>query len=181
MSAATGEPLGTAAEEAARLLESLNGWFDARTSAASDGPPDDDPTRGGRAQTPGPPRTTGATSRHDAACRVCPLCRGLAYLEESHPDVLTHLADAAAHLVAAVRSLTEPAADPAGCDGDARGADVAKSPGPPSRAVRIDVQPDPGVAEGTAAQMDSEPREPGAGPAVAGQRVNSASEEEPAP
>jgi hypothetical protein len=157
VSAATGEPLGTAAEEAARLLDLLNGWFDARTVATAHGKqPGDEPQTGSEPHTgggphtaggphrAGAPHTAGAPPRHGTTCRACPLCRGLAYLQESHPDVLSHLTDAAAHLVAAVQSLTQPGPGPAGSaeDAGARGAQAGEDRPPASRAVRIDVQPD---------------------------------------
>jgi hypothetical protein len=153
VSAATGEPVGTAAEEAARLLDSLGGWFDARTGTAAQPPhqPGDsaaqDPS-GSAAQDPS------GSAAHDPTCRACPLCRGVAYLQQAHPDVLTHLAGAAQHLVAALRSLAEPPADGAGAAPDGAGPDgsgaAPGAPGPsadpdparPSRAVRIDVEPD---------------------------------------
>jgi hypothetical protein len=147
VSAAAPEPLGSAAEEAARLVESLQGWF---VAAA---PPADDTADGA-----GPGATGGeraATADHPATCRSCPLCRGLAALERSHPEVLAHLSGAAQHLAAALRALTEPAprdaaednvADPAAHAAAAHPAadpSGAPPPGRPSRAVRIDVEPDP--------------------------------------
>ena len=139
MNAATGEPLGTAAEEAARLLASLESWFDAPSGGAGD-------------EDAGEAAPADPSGTHGASCRACPLCRGVAYLRESHPDVLSHLTDAAAHLVAAVRSLTEPGPDqaperaPSGSaeDAEAHGADTDEDRPRPSRAVRIDVQPDLG-------------------------------------
>ena len=150
MSAATGEPVGTAAEEAERLLESLGGWFEARTRPS--GAPDDAADR--------PESAEEAERPHGATCRSCPLCRGVAYLQETHPEVLTHLAGAAQHLVAALRSLAVPPAEGAGSAQQASGSPAAPDGDRPSRAVRIVVEPEPEAAE---------------------DRANSATEQEQAP
>ena len=191
MSAAASEPLGSAAEEAARLVESLQGWFGVPVPVAS-AESAAECERGGADRTD---RDTGdagdpeiheepeihedSVAGHGAACRACPLCRGIAAVQQSHPEVLTHLAGAAQHLGAALRSLAaEPAraaAGPASGDRTASGERPASGdrpasegpPGRPSRAVRIDVEPDPRQ------QCDDHPGRdgPGSGP----------SEEEPAP
>jgi hypothetical protein len=185
VSATASEPLGSAAEEAARLIESLQGWFGVPVPVAS-AEPVNERERGGADRTD---RDTGdaadpdihedSAAGHGPACRACPLCRGIAAVQQSHPEVLTHLAGAAQHLVAALRSLAaEPARAAAGTasgDGPASGeppasGDRPASDGPvgrPSRAVRIDVEPDPHQ------QCDDHPGQdgPGSGP----------SEEEPAP
>jgi hypothetical protein len=173
VSAAASEPLGSAAEEAARLVESLQGWFGVPVPVAS-AEPVDERERGGADRTD---RDTGgaadpeihedSAAGHGPACRACPLCRGIAAVQQSHPEVLTHLAGAAQHLVAALRSL---AAEPARAAAGTASGDRPASDGPvgrPSRAVRIDVEPDPHQ------QCDDHPGQdgPGSGP----------SEEEPAP
>jgi hypothetical protein len=148
VSAAAPEPLGSAAEEAARLVDSLQGWFGAPPPA-----PEDTTDGAGERVTDG---ERAATAGHPATCRSCPLCRGVAALERSHPEVLAHLSGAAQHLAAALRALTDPApSDPAPGDRahdparDPAAADPAADPsgarpaGRPTRAVRIDVEPDP--------------------------------------
>jgi hypothetical protein len=179
VSAATDEPVGTAAEEAARLLESLGGWLDARTgpSVPNEARADtttEEPRTGATTEDPladaaGPPESAEEAERpHGPTCRACPLCRGVAYLQEAHPDVLTHLTGAAQHLVAALRSLAEPGAAAASSAADAAGSAADPNGDRPSRAVRIDVQPDaePGTGSDTAAGQD---------------RANSATEQEQAP
>jgi hypothetical protein len=157
VSAAAGEPLGSAAEEAARLVESLHDWFGGPSSvprtAAPGGPAAPAATHGAddahaAVDSGAGPQPPPDPTHHGPACRSCPLCRGIAAVQASHPEVLGHLAGAAQHLVAALRSLAaEPA--PAG-PGPAGGApstgapaSTGEPPGRPSRAVPIDVDPEP--------------------------------------
>ena len=90
-----GEPLGSAAQEAARLFAAVEDWARTRGEA-----------------TAGDPSAHGATT-----CGVCPVCTGIALLREVRPETVEHLLDAAASVVAAVRSAvvppTTPPADPA--------------------------------------------------------------------
>jgi len=76
-----GPPLGSAAQEAARLFAAVEDWARARTAV---------PTGGH-----GPEGTT---------CGVCPVCSGIALLRDVRPETVEHLLDAAASVVAAVRS-----------------------------------------------------------------------------
>ena len=78
------EQVGSAAEEAARLLAALQDW--AHRSAD-----------GSRQHI-----ATGAPE-----CRLCPCCTLLSLLRDSRPEVFGHLADAASAAVAAVRALVE--------------------------------------------------------------------------
>jgi hypothetical protein len=73
------EAVGSAAEEAARLLAAVQDW--ARTRFDHEH------------------LATGA-----AECQVCPLCQGIAALRQVKPETVDHLLDAAASLVAAFRS-----------------------------------------------------------------------------
>lgn len=84
---AAGEPqLGTAAQEAARLFAAVEDWARTRGEAHA----------GGSAQrSAGPVPTT---------CGVCPVCTGIALLRDVRPETVEHLLDAAASVVAAVRS-----------------------------------------------------------------------------
>ena len=74
------QPLGSAAQEAARLLESLTSWLGDRGVSA-------------------PPIATGSRE-----CRACPICLALAALRDHHPEVVDQLGRAAEALVAAVRA-----------------------------------------------------------------------------
>ena len=91
-------PVGSAAEEAARLFAAAEQWLRARTGeplgAAADGP-------------------------HGAECAVCPLCQGMAAVRSVRPETVDHLLDATASFVAALRS-TVAEARPAGSSGGPR-------------------------------------------------------------
>ena len=76
----TDDPLGSAAQEAGRLVEALREWLDAR----------------------GVPETPIATD--SAECRACPICLGLSAIRENHPEVVEQLGRAAEAMLAAVRA-----------------------------------------------------------------------------
>ena len=73
------ESLGSASEEAARLLAAVQDW--ARTRFDSEH------------------LATGGTE-----CQVCPVCQGIALLRQVKPETAEHLLDAVASFVAAVKS-----------------------------------------------------------------------------
>ena len=75
------DALGSAAQEAGRLLDSLREWLDTRSVGEM-------------------PIATGS-----AECKVCPLCLLLSALRERNPDVVENLAKAGEALMSAVRSL----------------------------------------------------------------------------
>ncbi len=77
------EPVGSAAEEAARLFAALEGW--ARTRF------DGEHLASGTAE-----------------CTVCPVCQAIAAARQVGPDTVTHLLDAAASFVAALRTVLAP-------------------------------------------------------------------------
>ena len=85
-------PLGSAAEEAARLAESLRGWFASAQAGVSAG------------------AEAGAGQDH-TACTSCPICQGITRLRAVSPEVVEHLSAAAGSLVAALREFRAPAAD----------------------------------------------------------------------
>lgn len=72
-------PVGSAAEEAARLFSAAEDWI--RSRAHVDG------------------LATGAPE-----CSVCPLCQGISALRQVRPETVEHLLDAAASFVAALRT-----------------------------------------------------------------------------
>ena len=85
---AAGEPqLGTAAQEAARLFAAVEDWARTRGEAYAAG--------SGAAS---------AAGHASATCGVCPVCTGIALLRDVRPETVEHLLDAAASVVAAVRS-----------------------------------------------------------------------------
>jgi hypothetical protein len=81
------ETVGSAAEEAAKLLAAAQEWARARFD-----------------------------SQHLATdaveCQVCPVCQGVAALRHLRPETVEHLLDAAASVVAALRSTVASGAGP---------------------------------------------------------------------
>jgi hypothetical protein len=73
------EPVGSAAEEAARLFAAVQEWARARFDHEH--------------------LATGS-----AECQVCPVCQGIAALRQVRPETVEHLLDAAASFVAAMKS-----------------------------------------------------------------------------
>jgi hypothetical protein len=96
------EPLGSAAEEAARLFGAAEEWLRSRSAHALDG------------------MATGAPE-----CSICPVCQAVSALRSVRPETVEHLLDAAASLVAALRSTATASAG---------------HPSHPVRVQRIDVQ-----------------------------------------
>lgn len=82
-------PVGSAAEEAARLLAAAEQWVRARAGGHLDG------------------LATGAPE-----CTVCPVCQGISAVRQVRPETVEHLLDAAASLVAALRSTVTSTAAP---------------------------------------------------------------------
>ena len=82
------EPVGSAAEEAARLLSAAEAWARARFDSEH--------------------LATGGTE-----CSVCPLCQAVAAARQLTPETVEHLLDGAASLVAALKSVLRPAGEPA--------------------------------------------------------------------
>lgn len=86
-----GEQVGSAAEEAARLLAAAEHW--ARGLAGEEH------------------LATGS-----AECTVCPLCSAVGALRRVRPETAEHLLDAAGSLLAALRTAVAPTAARAGPD-----------------------------------------------------------------
>lgn len=137
------QPLGTAAQEAARLAESLGHWLSARaepraepgapedTSAgrraaaedtsAADLAPDGSAADGSAAD--GSAADGSAAVEHDPlTCRYCPLCRAMAAVQATSPQLVEQLARAADQVAAALHDLAAGAGRPARTD---------PTPGPP--------------------------------------------------
>lgn len=81
------EPVGSAAEEAARLFSAAEDWVRHRAAGLKDGEH----------------LATGATE-----CLVCPLCQAVSALRQVKPETVEHLLDAAASFVAALRTTVVP-------------------------------------------------------------------------
>jgi hypothetical protein len=125
------EPVGTVAEETARLVEALGGWAqqvaDGHGAAAAHdaapgahgGAPHGDPAHapGDTGPTPGgAPAPGGGTSHCEAcgsparagealACQLCPLCQGIALLRAVRPETVDRLADLAGAVAGTLRDL----------------------------------------------------------------------------
>jgi hypothetical protein len=85
MSSSSTDPLGSASQEAARLLDALGQWLGARTAEG---------------------RGAAEHIATDAAeCRYCPLCRLIALTRETSPELAGHLDDALASVTAAFRLI----------------------------------------------------------------------------
>lgn len=103
----TGTPhVGSAAEEAARLFAAVEDWARSRSGGLLDGEH----------------LATGASE-----CTVCPVCQGVSLLRQVKPETVEHLLDAAASMVAALRSAVAAPSSPG-------------EPPPASRVERIDVR-----------------------------------------
>ncbi len=87
-----GPQVGSAAQEAARLFAAVEDW----------------------ARTRGEAHDAEHAATGTPTCGVCPVCSGIALLREVRPETVEHLLDAAASVVAAVRSAVVPPAAPDG-------------------------------------------------------------------
>ena len=94
------EAVGSAGEEAARLLAAVQDWARARFDSEH--------------------LATGG-----AECQVCPVCQGIALLRQVKPETAEHLLDAAASFVAALKSaVAAPAAGGAGASSRVQPIDI---------------------------------------------------------
>jgi hypothetical protein len=91
-------PVGSAAEEAARLFAAAEQWLRSRTGAPFE-------------DADGAPHVPGG-----AECAVCPLCQGIAAVRSVRPETVEHLLDATASFVAALRSTVAGAGPGGGSD-----------------------------------------------------------------
>jgi hypothetical protein len=113
---------GTVTEEAARLIDAIASM--ARSSA--DPSQDHSPYDGEPAQEPGSPGAPGASHRSEhgdarpergcsvcggesdggpVACRLCPLCQGIALLRSVRPETVDRLADLASSVAGTLRDM----------------------------------------------------------------------------
>jgi hypothetical protein len=123
------EPVGSVAEETARLVEALGGWAEDLRAQHSAAPADPDPpadaeaapghSAGGAdsadsADTADPAGGSTARCQHCGtssragealACRLCPVCQGIALLRTVRPETVERLADVAAALSGALRDI----------------------------------------------------------------------------
>ncbi|MGB8652727.1 MAG: hypothetical protein WCD35_18920 [Mycobacteriales bacterium] len=93
------ETVGSAAEEAAKLLAAVQEWTRTRFDSAH--------------------FATGGSE-----CQVCPVCQAVAALRQVKPETVEHLLDAAASLVAALKSTVGTHPQPPGGGGRVQHIDV---------------------------------------------------------
>jgi hypothetical protein len=117
MSAAEPEPVGTLAEEAAKLFAAIQSWAADREPAAATrrsedeepGPVQPDPLQPDAEDVDDPQRT----HRHpdpepgSTECRWCPHCQLVRMAKATSPDVREHLSQAALSLALALKGLLE--------------------------------------------------------------------------
>ena len=154
------EQVGSVADEAARLLESLrrsaaDAQASAGTSAGTDGGQAtgatgaDAPTGGtasGSAEDSTRPAGLGAGPEggvaHDPFCAWCPLCRGAAVVRSLSPETLTRLADLAGVAASVLADLASARSTPAPEDPDAS-ATATPRPTAASRPIPVRDADDP--------------------------------------
>ena len=137
------EQVGSVADEAGRLLESLRR---SAAEAAAHPPGDDDPhettTPDAGVPAGGSPAAAAGpdAGAHDPFCQWCPLCRGAAVVRSLSPETLTRLADLASLAATVLADLaSRPGAQPPAAPGpDAEPAGTASggTPAPRTPAAR---------------------------------------------
>jgi hypothetical protein len=98
-------PVGSVAEEAARLLDALGGWASTHGYAAGSPEPATTPGAGGAHGCP----TCGAQEGVGKAvvCQLCPVCQGIGLLRSVRPETVDRIADLAGALAATLRDLAD--------------------------------------------------------------------------
>lgn len=127
------QPVGSAADEASRLVQALSGWWSTQQAHHH---------RAGPATAA--PEAADADADADAsqppsACQYCPWCRAVAAAQQVSPEVVDQLLGAAQSFAAALRELSR---EVSGAGAPSRTADhPAERPQAP-RTVSIPVEPD---------------------------------------
>ena len=108
------EPVGTPAEEAARLLDAASTWVAARVGDLSAVAASASAAAGSAGSTTTSTPTEPAAGPQQVApghapeCAACPVCRAVRLVRGVRPETVEHLLAAAGSLGEAVRSLSEP-------------------------------------------------------------------------
>lgn len=146
------EPVGTVAEEAAKLFAVLQ---QAARQQDPTPPPADEPAAEEPDADESAATAPGVQDEHEcgtarsgaAACQWCPVCQLIAKVRHTSPETIEQLSMAAAGVLGSVRSLLEAAAEAARqarADAEARTAGAQDTERPArSRVDRIDVSEDP--------------------------------------
>lgn len=138
------EQVGTVADEAARLLESLRSMTAEQDTAGGEDTFEQS-HRGDGTESPGPDRAPGGAPDpgHDPVCQWCPLCRGAAVVRSLSPETLARLADLAVLAAGVLADLSArqgpTASGTSGAGGDAgeRGSRRPAPSPPKSRPVPV--------------------------------------------
>ncbi len=125
------DPVGTAAEEAARLFVALLDRAREHATGADSAVDGVDPA--------------GQSAGHPAECRWCPLCQAMAFMRDTNPELRQQVVAAAASLAVAVRDLAESAARP-----PARPPDGAAGPATDVQRIDLDDAAVDGESKGSA-------------------------------
>lgn len=130
------EPVGTVAEETARLVEALGDWARSATAGEAAQPEEAAPDQAGTRHTPGCERCGGTSpaAGEAIACQLCPVCQGIALLRAVRPETVERLADLAGALSGVLRDIAAERAERAGRAG--QGAPARPEP-PPRRGQRV--------------------------------------------
>ncbi|WP_240977166.1 hypothetical protein [Knoellia koreensis] len=138
-------PVGSVAEEAARLMDALGGWAASAGYAAGTRHTEDDAevprtegdaTRADGGEKAGACPTCGAENGVGQAisCQVCPVCQGIALLRSVRPETVDRLADLAGALAATLRDIAAQGREAS----PPPGAESARSSGSRARRPRVE-------------------------------------------
>ncbi len=133
------EPVGTLAEEAAKLFGAFADWADDRPDhpAGEQNGPDSAAAHSLHGMAEAMRRVDEHVATGDQQCTYCPVCRVARAVRETSPEVRQHLVDAAGSLLGAATALL---IDPGGSRGGPRPPDAHGGGG--SRVEKIDLSGD---------------------------------------
>jgi hypothetical protein len=105
---ATDQPVGTLAEEAAKLFSALQGWAAEHRGPDHGEPDDSDRPNGSDSDGSAAYVDAHESGQHlSAECRYCPLCNLARFARAASPEVREHLTSAALSMTLAVKGLLE--------------------------------------------------------------------------
>ncbi len=96
------EPVGSLAEEAAKLLAAVHTWAGDQQEA-----PGEAGNAGPVGETAGPGGAEHGSDHDPAECQWCPICRLVRLAKATSPEVREHLSQAALSLALAVKGLLD--------------------------------------------------------------------------